>query len=249
MTDSPPVETTGDTLRVVVVVDMHSQLVPPLEVAVAMATAHRAGLCGMCIEDPGLRQTAGLPFSQEVMLLGGRTRRLEDQQLRRSLERFQTRFRALLSEHAERHAIPWTVSTISGQGQVLTRDGLTKSDLVVLGKPGQSLAAGPAPARILVLATDGAAVLPTLKVLLSLNGGRQTEVIVVQNSASGNATTTQLADELTGTTVRSLDATDAAQRRVINALRLQYVVAAQDSDKETLNRILPWVSCPVILAN
>jgi hypothetical protein len=92
-------------------------------------------------------------------------------------------------------------------------------------------------------------VLPTLKVLLSLNGGRQTEVIVVQNSASGNATTTQLADELTGTTVRSLDATDAAQRRVINALRLQYVVAAQDSDKETLNRILPWVSCPVILAN
>lgn len=240
------------TARVLVVVDIHSQLIASLEVAVAMASARRAGLHGMCIDDPELQQTAGLPFSQEVMLLGGRTRRLEDQQLRRSMGRFQARFRSLLAERAQSHSIPWSVSTVSGQRQVLERSDRAASDIVIMGKPGQARAAGRAPARILVLAHDYASVLPTLEVLLKLNTNRRNEVLLLTHSSQEADEASRLAEQLGNTqhtVVRAVSLLEASRLCAASSSPLEYVLAASDANPETLGQVIRWASCPVILTS
>ncbi len=242
----------NSTDRVLVVVDIHSQLVASLEVAVAMAGARRAALHGMCVDDPDLQQTAGLPFSEEVMLLGGRTRRLEHQQLRRSLGNFQARFRSLLAQQAESHSIPWSVSTVSGQRQVLERTDREASDLVIVGKPGQARASGQAPARILVLANDCASILPTLQVLLNLISRQRNEVLLLMDNSSEAGAVDRLAGQLgnsRNTVVRPVSLPEASRLCASTSSPLGYILAASDANRETLSHILGRASCPVILTS
>lgn len=249
-------EKPGNTARVLVVVDIHSQLIASLEVAVAMASARQMALHGMCVDDPDLQQTAVLPFTQEVLLLGGRTRSLENQQLQRCMGRFQERFRSLLAERAHDRSIPWSISTVGGQREVLESRGRTASDLVVVGKPGHARVRGPAPARILVAAQDTAKVLPSLEVLLNLNGNRHHEVLVIaEENASGDQSTQlaqQLAEQLGShrdTAVKPISKLAALRLCTATSLPLDYVLAASDIHPQTLEQLGRWATCPIIVAS
>jgi nucleotide-binding universal stress UspA family protein len=176
-------DSNGAPREVIVAVDYHSQLLPAVEVAIALANARRLAVHGLCIEDPDLAIVSSLPFTQEVTLLGGRSRALEEQHLRRTLEGFARRFRQLLSERAEQAALDFSFGSVHGRRQAMEMGGSPKSHYLVLGQRRPAREPGRPALRVLLLCGDLAAALPVLEAVSS-NGGRPLELLLV-NTVGG----------------------------------------------------------------
>jgi hypothetical protein len=232
---------------VIVVVDYHSHLPPAVEVAIALANRRRLALRGLLVEDPDLASVCLLPFSQEVILTSARPRALEEQRLRRSLQAFDRRFRALLSQGAERAALDYSFSSVHGRSQALA---LSSSDYFVLGQPGPIREPSRRTLRVMLVGEDVQAALAALDSLRSIGGGKQLELLLV-NGATETGEDSHLRRFLADHPEVSCQRLQVGQlaevfRRVNPPLDL--VVTSRQCGPELLERLLKLATCPVILS-
>ena len=236
--------------EVIVALDYHSQLLPTIEVAIALANARRLAVHGLCIEDPDLAIVSSLPFTQEVTLLGARPRALEEQHLRRTLEGFTRRFRQLLSERAEQAALDFSFGSVHGRRQAMEMGGSTRSHYLVLGqrRPARE------PARpalcVLLLCADLAAALPVLEAVSS-NGERPLELLLVNTAGEGESGERfrQFVADHREVLLQQLVPGQLGQVFRTGAHQPDLVVASRRSDPVMLDRVLQLAACPVILSD
>lgn len=124
--------------RILVAVDASPQSMAALRVATELAAKLEAELVGIFIEDINLVQTARLPFSHQISLSTGTSRRFDSPNIERQL-RAQARWvqnkMALL---AERYNIRWFFRVVRGAIPAQLLAAAVNADLTILGKTGWS---------------------------------------------------------------------------------------------------------------
>ncbi len=232
---------------VIVVVDCHSHLPPAVEVAITLANGRRLPLRGLLVEDPDLASVCSLPFSQEVILPSARSRALETERLRRTLQRFDRRFRDLLSQGAERASLDYSFSSVLGRRQAMEQ---SNSEYLVLGQPRSHREPTPKTLRVLLVGADMEGALPVLESLLSGGMERQLELILIDGTM-GDAQEVRLQEFVAlhpGVTCQRLPA-----RHLVGIFRPAHpapdlVVASRQCSSELLDKLLKLAACPVILS-
>jgi hypothetical protein len=231
---------------VIVVVDYHSHLPPAVEVAIALANRRRLALRGLLVEDPDLASVYSLPFCQEVILASARPRALEAQRLRRTLQGFDRRFRALLSQSAEQAALDYSFSSVHGRRQAMEQ---SQFDYLVLGQPRPRREPSRKVLRVVLVGADMAAALPVLDSLLSIGEERQLELLLIDG-------TMDTAEEVRLRNFVAEHPEVSCQRLPVRQLAGVFhpvnhapdlVVASRQSGSELLDTLLKLAACPVIL--
>jgi hypothetical protein len=238
--------------RVIVTVDAESHLPPTIELAVAVAAATESVLHGLFVEDIDLLSVANLPFSQEVPLIGGRPRSLDNQQLQRSLDKFSRDFRQALENQAERFALRCSYSVVRGRKQSMELGDLAPAEFLILGQPlrGSSRAVGLQ--RILLLGNHSDLLVPALKVILEKTRGLHTELLLTAEPGPGSNTLPPALVELLGRhpdVVPVMLPPDRLQQVLVTrSPAADCVIASRQLGAAKLGRILSLASCPVIVA-
>lgn len=243
MTSKDSRETSG----VFVIVDCHSHLPPALEVAIALADRRRLPLHGLLVEDPDLASVSSLPFSQEVTLLNARPRALEQERLRRTLRRFDRRFRALLSQGAERASLEYSFSSVMGRRQAMEQ---SNSDYLVLGQPRPHHEPARKTLRVLLIGANMEAALPVLESLLPGDEKRQLELILIDGTMDP-AQEVRLQDFVA--LHPEVSCQRLPNRQLVGILRPasqapDLLIASRQCSPELLETLLKLAACPVILS-
>jgi hypothetical protein len=236
----------GGVTEVLVVVDLHCQLLAPVELAVALAAARSATLRGVLIDDADLQRVAGLPFAREVTLLGAQPRALAYNQLHRAMDNFAQRFQRLLLERAGHVSLDCTFVTVGDRQQALALGQSDSAGVLILGRPGAVSLPVAKPLRILLLPANSREILPALTVLLELHSERSIDVLVVASEISkelGN-----LRQRFPKLQLRTVAAEGLRGLPGASGLRsLDYVVASRQSPAALLEQVMRWANCPILL--
>jgi hypothetical protein len=125
-----------------------------LEMAAQLAALVQGTLQGVFVENSDLLRLAQLPFAREISLTSATPRRLESAQLERDLRAQAEQVRRLLENHAVRHSVQWTFRIERG-ALTATLAASSATDIVMLGRPGDSTRRQPAGATPVLAAFDG----------------------------------------------------------------------------------------------
>lgn len=236
--------------RITVTVDVNSHLPSILELAAALAVAQRAALHGLFVEDLDLLNVAGLPFSQEVPLLCGQPRSLDDRKLERSLSRAGGIFRRHLEQEAQRASLQWSFRTVRGRKHALDLDD-EAADILVLAQRAPLRRSRRGPLRLLLLPDHSQLALPALKVLLEHNRGHDIELLLVGEDPDpqAQAALQELLGEQPGVRLRRL------QQPALDALLEDRdsgpdcVVLARHAPAARLRQVLSLAQCPILVVS
>ena len=236
--------------RVIVTVDAQSHLPPTIELAVALAASRQSALHGVFVEDVDLLSVAQLPFTQEVPLLGGQPRVLDNQQLQRSLDKLASQFQQLLERRAEHFSLVCSYSIVRGRKHALELGESAHADIFIVGQPGRDQLRSVRPLRILLLANRNTQLLPALEVILANNQDRPIELLLL---ADDDEDSRPLAAELLAKhpdmAQSILPGNQLQQALLSRALRTDYVIADRQLGAEQLGRVLRLATCPVIVVS
>ncbi|MDX1735780.1 MAG: hypothetical protein R3228_15505, partial [Halioglobus sp.] len=165
--------------RVIVTMDVDSHLPSTLDLATALAQAKRSTLHGLFIEDEDLLGVAELPFSQEVTLLSGQSRELDNRKLARSLVQVAADYRRALQHHADRQSLEWSFSRVRGRKRALELGEEAGADIVIIAQPVSRRQSARQPRNRFLLALDHSPLaLPALEIMLSRCGDNPVELLV-----------------------------------------------------------------------
>ena len=115
-----------------------------LDTAVRLASAIRADLSGLFIEDSALIDLAGLPFARALPTLPGRARELHRSEMEAALSALAHRCKRDLAVTAEAARVRWSFEVLRGERQAVLRTARARSDIVVLSTGAESVI-GPDP--------------------------------------------------------------------------------------------------------
>jgi nucleotide-binding universal stress UspA family protein len=110
-----------------------------LEAAAELAARFHTELVGLFIEDANLIHLAGSPFLREVSRFSGTARQLDREQLERQLRAQASQMRRVLTTIAARQQVPATLRVVRGQVVAELLKAAAETDLIILGRAGQSL--------------------------------------------------------------------------------------------------------------
>ncbi|MCX6049060.1 MAG: universal stress protein [Chloroflexi bacterium] len=141
--------------QIVVALDASSSSRGLLEAAAELAACFHTELVGLFIEDANLVNLAGSPFFREVSHFSTRARQLSSEQLERQLRGQANQIRRLLIEIAARRQVPATLRVVRGQVVAELLRAAAETDLIILGRVGQSFIRQQASPRRLGSTTRG----------------------------------------------------------------------------------------------
>jgi nucleotide-binding universal stress UspA family protein len=238
--------------RIIVTVDADSHLPPTIELAVTLAAATQSTLHGLFVQDIDLLMVARLPFAQEVPLLGGRPRSLDDQALQRSLEKFADQFRQVLESQARRFALNCSYSVVQGRKHHMELGDAGQAELFVLGQPRRG---GPRSAglhRYVLFADHCEEMLPALEILLEQHRGMHNELVLLSKTGRLEGGVQHLLGQILArhpgvvSTILPVD----QLHRILGAQspRVDCVITSAHMGDDEMREVLRLASCPVIIA-
>lgn len=147
--------------KILVAVDASEDATAALEAAVELASATKAELHGIFVEEERLLRAGRLSMCREVSLFSREPRQIEAGELERQLRAHARRIQGQLQQAAERAQVPWSFTTSRGDVASELRRASREVDLLALGATGRSFKQPPgstvdalvedAPAPVLVL--------------------------------------------------------------------------------------------------
>ncbi len=124
--------------RILVLLDTSANSWAALELAAEVAARRGAELLGLFIEDIDLVRSASLPFAQELSLTSATTRPLDPSYVEQRLKRQAIQIRQALDRAAQRRSVHWSFQVRRGRVTSEVLAYTSSTDLLVLGKQGQS---------------------------------------------------------------------------------------------------------------
>jgi nucleotide-binding universal stress UspA family protein len=240
----------GEQRRVIVTVDAQSHLPPAIELAVALAASRQSALHGLFVEDVDLMCVAQLPFTQEVPLLSGRPRSLDNRQLQRSLDKLALQFQQLLMRRAEHFSLACSYNTVRGRKHALELGESAHAEFFIVGQPGRDQQRATQPLRILLLGNRTTQLLPALEVILDSNPDRRVELLLLSdNGEDSPAQAGELLARHPDIIQTTLAADQLQQALLSRGLRTDYVIADRQLGPGLLGRVLRQATCPVIVVS
>ena len=250
MNGTTDTDAAGEQRRVIVTVDAQSHLPPTIELAVALAASRQSALHGLFVEDVDLMCVAQLPFTQEVPLLSGQPRSLDNRQLQRSLDKLAIQFQQLLMRRAEHFSLACSYSTVRGRKHALELGDSAHADFFIVGQPGRDQQRMAQPLRILLLGNRTTCLLPALEVILDSNPDRRVELLLLSdNGEGGPAQTGELLARRPDIVQTTLAGDKLQQALLSRGLRTDYVIADRQLGPRLLGRVLRLATCPVIVVS
>jgi nucleotide-binding universal stress UspA family protein len=101
--------------RILVALDATRASAAALEAAVSLAERLEAELLGLFVEDVNLLRLAALPFAREVGFPSARARRIESDDMERTLRAQATLAQQALAQATRARRVPWTFRVARGQ--------------------------------------------------------------------------------------------------------------------------------------
>ena len=246
------IRSTKRSNKVVVTVDVESSLSQTLELAIALAIASKSELHCLFIEDQDLLQVASLPFAHEVMLAGGQSRILDNQQLLRSFNAGSRYFRHSLAQQAEKSSLSWTYSKVRGRRRSMELAESAEAEFLIIGQQTGRYSQVLKPNRILLINHDNPRLYQALDVVLANLPDRPVDLILVapvepipRNSLQ------QLTNKLEANPHSSLMQInpDALVTTLVRKSQpVDYVIVSR-RDPELLQQIMQNSSCPMIVVS
>jgi len=105
-----------------------------LELALQLARAYGAELAGLLIEDMNLLRAAALPFTSEVLWRDAGERRLDPNQLDRSLRAEAERLKGILAQRAQTVGVRWSFHSLQAHAIGDTLAGIKHEELLIMGR-------------------------------------------------------------------------------------------------------------------
>lgn len=128
--------------RIMVALDTSPQSVEALAAAVRLATALKAELRGVFVEDSDLLGLTALPFVREVQIISARVQALDIEHLSRELRGLAMRAQRLFEEQARAAGLSWSFTTVRGRVSNALMAAAEDADLVTVGCAGFRRPAG-----------------------------------------------------------------------------------------------------------
>jgi hypothetical protein len=248
MNGTTEAKTTNKQRRVIVTVDAQSHLPPTIELAVALAASRQIALHGLFVEDVDLMCVAQLPFTQEVPLLSGRPRSLDDRQLQRSLDKLAIQFQQLLMRRAEHFSLACSYSTVRGRMHSLELGESGHAEFYIVGQPGRDPQPSVHPLRILLLANRSTQLLPALEVILNSNPDRRIDLLLLSDDDEDRPDLTGVLRAMQPDIVQTTLSGDRLEAILLSReLPTDYVIADRQLGPGLLGRVLRLATCPVIV--
>lgn len=244
----------GESRRIILRVDVQSNLPLTLELAAALAVAEQAALHGLFVEDEDLLNVAGLPFSQEITRLGGQARQLDDQKLQRTLNRFGGEFRRILESQCDRLALAWSYSTVRGRRLALELGEAVDADILVIAQPRSRRSHHVhGPLHVLFCPDHSVLALPALRVILDRNSDRAIELLLLGGGDDSAPTRSpelmELLAEYPMVQAACFPATGLDELLQGREYNLDCIVASRGLDAEQGRQIASLASCPIIIVS
>lgn len=238
--------------RVIVTVDAQSHLPQTIELAVAIAAATQSALHGLFVEDVDLLSVTKLPFTQEVPLLGGRPRTLDNRQVQRALDKMASQFRQSLESQARLSTLSCSHSVVRGRKQSLELGDAQEAEFIILGQPLRGSTMSAHMQRILLVADHSSLLIPALEAILDKSRALRTELVVLADPDQAGeeflASLSILAARYPAV-VQVILPLDQLQRILLTRTpSIDCVLASRQLDSELLGQILRLAACPVIVA-
>jgi hypothetical protein len=124
--------------HIVVALDASPYSLALLEAATELAARFNTEVVGLFIEDATLVNLAGSPFFREVSRFSATSRPLSSEQLERQLRGQASQMRRALATVAARRHVPATLRVVRGQVVAELWKAAAETDLIILGRAGQS---------------------------------------------------------------------------------------------------------------
>ena len=129
MTDAPP---RAGVQRIIVGWQSHASVDFSLEAATLLASATKAEVVGLFVENDELIELAGVPFVRLLSPGLGRAQPVTRESIAAAYARGAAECRRLLSSHAEKAQVKWSFSSERGELPAKIRSYATAEDFVVL---------------------------------------------------------------------------------------------------------------------
>ena len=105
-----------------------------LELALQLARSYGAELAGLLIEDMNLLRAAALPFTSEILWRDAGERRLDTDQLDRSLRAAAERLKEILARRAQTSGVRWSFHNLQARTMRDTLASITPDELMIMGR-------------------------------------------------------------------------------------------------------------------
>lgn len=119
--------------RVVIACDAVCENSGAIETAARLAARWEAALHGIFVEDPGLLQLAGLPFTRQVSLGSAGSEAFDEASVEQSFLALAERTRAALETAARQRGIPWSFSVVRDNPSAIALSDEGRDLLIVEG--------------------------------------------------------------------------------------------------------------------
>lgn len=123
--------------RILVTCDASPLGAAAIDAAAALARRLDAELAGLFVEDINLLRMAGLPFAREYALASAAARKIESEELERTLRKQAEVLRASLARTAQALSVPWSFQVVRGALLDSVLEAMRAPDLAVFGYTGQ----------------------------------------------------------------------------------------------------------------
>jgi nucleotide-binding universal stress UspA family protein len=120
--------------RILVALDASRHSLAALEAACELASALKAELVGIFVEDVNLLHLAGLPFARELRYLSGADRPLDSLSMERELRIQAEQARQTLAGIAAQRQVQWSFRVVRGQVASELLTAAQEADLLALGR-------------------------------------------------------------------------------------------------------------------
>ncbi|CAN5513592.1 hypothetical protein BH10CHL1_BH10CHL1_29670 [soil metagenome] len=124
--------------KIVVALDASSSSRALLEAAAELAARFHTELVGLFVEDAQLVDLAGSPFFREISRFSASAHQLSSAQLERQLRGQASQMQRVLTEITGRRQVPSTLRIVRGQVVNELLRAAAETDLIILGRVGQS---------------------------------------------------------------------------------------------------------------
>jgi nucleotide-binding universal stress UspA family protein len=118
--------------RILVALDATRASAAALEAAVSLAEHLEAELLGLFVEDVNLLRLAALPFAHEVGFPSARARRLESDDMERTLRAQATLAQQALVTAVHQRRVPWSFRVVRGQVVTELLAASQQADLIAI---------------------------------------------------------------------------------------------------------------------
>ncbi len=145
VTEKKMIERNLTALRVIVSCDDSPLGAQAMDTAAALARRLDAELKGVFIEDVNLIRSADLPFTHEVTWSGASPRRMQSNEVQRTLQRQAQALQTLVVQTASARRLRWSFEVVRGASTDRVLDAMQALDVVVFGHAGRYSASLSAP--------------------------------------------------------------------------------------------------------